>query len=101
MHIDSHKVYEYIFVNGQLHGLFSAVYLCKMKILTVITPILIFITCVYYSAAWDHIYGVLVPLWYGALKSIISISCNININISKNLICALMVVVGCLCDKCT
>ena len=54
VHIDSHKVYEYIFVNGQLHGLFSAVYLCKMKILTVITPILIFITCVYYSAAWDH-----------------------------------------------
>ena len=73
MHIYSHKVYEYIFVNGQLHGLFSAVYLCRMKILTVITHILIFITCVYYSAAWDHIYGVLVPLWYGALKSIISI----------------------------
>ena len=32
VHIDSHKVHEYIFVNGQLHGLFSAVYLCKMKI---------------------------------------------------------------------
>ena len=32
VHIDFHKVYKYIFVNGQLHGVFSVVYLCKMKI---------------------------------------------------------------------